>query len=191
MTAIALNFADPTFNDWRRIEDKVHLWRGSCIDWFTKAEMSVSATLIDLREHFDKKICVKQGYLFGQKLAVLRETLGQPQFRQMKTAKKAMQSLDSFMIYADLRNDICHGDMTVYMNRQGLWMAQFTLICLGGATVDTRQMAMDEAKASETVKSLGQKVQSLSQSLGNFREAQSGCTGTPVTPSAPAAQGSR
>ncbi|WP_033926509.1 hypothetical protein [Sphingomonas sp. 35-24ZXX] len=191
MNAITLNLVEEAARGWEAMDDQVHLWRGRCIDCFTEAERSISQTLIFLREHFGHEFVVKQGHLFGQKLTDLGEAFAQPKIQEIKTAKKAAQALERFVQYAELRKDLCHGDMTVYANRQGLWLAQFKVICLGSQTVKTHQMVIDHDSADETLKLLRKTVQSLCKCLANFMETPPESTVSPSSPSAPAAPASR
>ena len=191
MNAITFNLVEEAARGWEAMDDQVHLWRGRCIDCFTEAERSISQALILLRDHFGHELVVKQGHLFGQKLTDLGEALAHPRIQEIKTAKKAAQSLERFVQYAELRKDLCHGDMTVYANRQGLWLAQFKVICLGSQTVKTHQMVIDQDSADETLKLLRKTVQSLCKCLANFMDARAEWAVAPSTPSAPAGQAFR
>ncbi|MFZ5701055.1 MULTISPECIES: hypothetical protein [Pseudomonadota] len=175
--------------DWDRAQIDLHLWLGRCLDCFTQAESVVSASLL-LMAH-QSSVCVELGkaYLFGQKLQILRNGLQALEATDPKRARLAIHSLDRFQPYADLRNSVCHGASTLYLDKDGHWLVELKLTQLSATAIVTSQVFIDQAAAAEKLKGLKSAVQSLGARLSNLSAVLS--LPDVATPSAPAAQASR
>ncbi|MBL0967334.1 MAG: hypothetical protein IBJ05_11030 [Blastomonas sp.] len=175
--------------DWDQAHIELHLWLGRCLDCFTQAESVVSATLLLLARRSSDSVELGKAYLFGQKLQILRNGLQALDAVDHKPARLAIHALDRFQPYADLRNSVCHGASTLYLDRHGHWLVELKLTQLTASAIVTSQVFIDQAAAAEKLKGLKSAVQSLSARLNNLSAVLS--LPDVATPSAPAAQGSR
>lgn len=176
-------------SDWDSKEAELHLWRGQCIDCYTKAEHQISKTLLVLAQHSPKSIDLRQGYLFGQKIALLRAALESDNLICKKGVRPALHALEHFQQYADLRSSVCHGAATVFTSRDGRWLAELRTINLSAAEIRTSQMMLDGQAMEDMLKSIWSASQSLNARLANLCSLL-----VPVAeanPSAPVAPGSR
>lgn len=189
MNAFAPIAAVSAMPDWEGAQKELHLWLGQCLDCFTGAESVVSATLLVLARRSPDSVELGKTYLFGQKVQILRNGLEALKTVGPKRVRLAMQALDRFQPYTDLRNSICHGASTLYLDRQGHWLAELKLTQLTASEIKTSQFFIDQSAAAEKLKGLKSAVQSLSAQLTNL------CASLEVpedsNPSAPAGQASR
>jgi hypothetical protein len=174
--------------DWDGAQKEVHLWLGHCLDCFTQAESKVAEALLLLARSFPKCVKLGKAHSFGHKLQLLREVLESQSALEAKRARLALQSLDRFQPFVELRNHVCHGAMTVYLTRDGRWLVELKLVQLTSSTITTSQVMIDPCAAQVKLNGLRSVVQSLSAQLTNL------CASLDVqeapTPSAPEAQAS-
>jgi hypothetical protein len=189
MNAFAPIAAVSTMPDWDSAQKQVHLWLGQCLDIFTEAESKVAEALLLLARSFPKYVKLGKAHSFGHKLQLLCEILQNQPGIEAKRARLAGQSLDRFQPFAELRNNLCHGALTVYVARDGRWLAELKTVQMTASTITTSQVMIDQCAAEDQLKGLRSVVQSLSAQLKNL------CDSLDVqeasTPSAPAAQASR
>lgn len=175
--------------DWDDAQKEVDLWLGRCLAGFTQAESVVSATLLVLARRSPDSVELGKTYLFGQKVQILRHGLESLQTVDPKRFLLAIQAVDRFQPYIDLRNSICHGASTLYLDRQGHWLTELKVTQLTASEIKTSQVFIDQLAAAEKLNGLRSAVQSLSAQLTNL------CASLDVqeasNPSAPAGQASR
>lgn len=180
--------ADPVLN-WDSAQREVHLWLGQCLDIFTQAESKVAEALLLLARSFPKCVKLGKAHSFGHKLQLLRETLESQSVIEAKRARLVRQSLDRFQSFAELRNNLCHGALTVYVTRDGRWLAELKTVQMTASTITTSQVMIDQCAAEDQLKGLRSVVQSLSAQLKNLCDSLN--VQEASTPSAPEAQASR
>jgi hypothetical protein len=189
MNAFASVTEGAVLPDWDCAQKEFDLWRGQCLDQYTKAERKISETLQILAKHFPKSVDIRNSYMFGQKLGLLREALLSGAEIDDKRAKLARDALDCFQQFADLRNCLCHGASAVFICRDCRWLVELSFINLGAAEVSTTQVMIESETAAQKLRSLRSAVQSLCAQLTNL----GGSLNPPqaAIPSAPAVQASR
>jgi hypothetical protein len=155
---------------WATNTTAAHLWRGGAIDQFTQAETQISETLLLLSLHPECGAKVALRHLNGQRLDDLMAALGEtgPFHTEGKALAKALTRYKS---YESLRNFLCHGLMTLTIDRTGKWWGVFKLINFKAGKVEHGVLVVDESEALTLLQDLTKCIQSLTSHATNLRKA--------------------
>ena len=149
---------------------EVHLWRGQCIDAFTRAEAAVTECLGWMACLPDRGTQVKMPHLLGQRLEALAAAVGDagpfPEF-----APRVAKPLEAYRAHAETRNLLCHGVATVTLDAHGRWTAVIRLACLRGRVVTRHTSAFSASEAEALRADISRSAQSLNSHLANLRAA--------------------
>lgn len=140
--AAAFNVATTTLNGWR----------GRCLAYLASAEAAVSEALIG----FAERDCTSPlPHLVGQRYDALATILTAHGDQDTREALKALRAHDS------LRTALTHGVAKVTLDRNGEWLAVFTVIAFRSRRAERSILVIEEQQAGRIAQQLGRDRQRL------------------------------
>lgn len=127
-------------------------WRGRCLAYLASSEAAVSEALIGFAEDDPS---VPLPHLVGQRYDALAAILVARGNADGFAAMQAMREYDS------LRTALTHGVARVTLDRNGFWLAVFTVIVFRRRKVERTILVIDEDQAPQIAQRLGRDRQKL------------------------------
>ena len=155
---------NPISHDAARTE--IEAWRGRCLNVFSRAEKSVTESLVKAREA-DAKIRLEP--LAGQRLAALKNLVAeQPATESQNRAMTAALLL--WQQHDEKRPFFSHGITTELIDRTGQWHVQIDFIVVQKSACEPRRMILSKTEAIQFEEGLHAAFKAMSNQLGQLRK---------------------
>ena len=147
---------------------QINMWRGRCIDAFSRAEAEVTETLLSLSQVPERGINVKLPHLLGQRLDALASVIGDDgEFH--KEGRRAIKALSDFRAHEPLRTILCHGVAKILVDRTGKWTLVLRLLALRSKKSVREELMMEKERAESDLAALRSASRKLCDHLKNLR----------------------
>lgn len=148
-------------------------WRGASLGKFADVEHRVSLVLLAAASnpaYAGQKASLP--HLVGPKFVQLRKLLllSGP---MKQHAASAIDRLDDFARFDELRTHLCHGAMKVAITEEGEWLASFKVLCFRNGTASRSSIAFTQAEAETSKADFWRSAQILMSQLGNLEKVAS------------------
>ena len=127
-------------------------WRGRCLAYLASAEAAVSEALIGFAE---RDPTTPLPHLVGQRYDALATILAARGDTDALGALRALRAHDS------LRTALAHGVAKVTLDRNGEWLAVFTVIAFRSRRTERTILVIEEEQAARIAQQLGRERQRL------------------------------
>jgi len=127
-------------------------WRGRCLAYFASAEAAVSEALIGFAEGDPAS---PLPHLVGQRYDTLTTIL------TARGETDAVIALQALRAHDGLRTALSHGVAKVTLDRNGEWLAVFTVIAFRGRRIERVILVIEEKQAARIAQQLGRERQRL------------------------------
>jgi hypothetical protein len=154
--------------DWDSVFAEVNAWRGSCLHQFSMVEMAVSETLLALSKVSPGGDRVKLRHLIGQRLEDLSTaTAPKGPFEEATAQRDLLRYREEHEAF---RNLLCHGVVTVAVQRNGQWLLGMRLLSFRSGDAERNSLALDQSQALARLDAIRRDAQRLSSVLGQLRK---------------------
>jgi len=127
-------------------------WRGRCLAYLASAEAAVSEALIGFAEHDPTS---PLPHLVGQRYDALATVL------TARGETDALITLQALRAHDSLRTALTHGVAKVTLDRNGEWLAVFTVIAFRSRRIERAILVIEEEQAARIARQLGRERQRL------------------------------
>ena len=158
---------------WESAWSAVNAWRGECMQCFAHSETAVTETLMTLSALPQSRSAVRLRHLIGQRFEDLSNATG-PEGPFGKEGEKAHNAIADYREYEHFRSILCHGVITLSLERSGKWIAIFNLTAIKAKECTRSPHVVKQADATILLDNLKKTGQKLGSTLGNLRKQVSG-----------------
>lgn len=160
---------------WESAWSAINAWRGECMQCFAHSETAVTETLMTLSAVPQRGPAVRLRHLIGQRFEDIADATG-PEGPFGKEGEKARNAIADYREHEHFRSILCHGVITLSLERSGNWIAIFNLTAIRARECTRSPHVVTQAEAAILLDKLKKKGQKLGSTLGNLRKQVSGGT---------------
>lgn len=157
----------------KRLERRQCLARCECMQCLAHSETAVTETLMTLSAVPHGGPAVRLGHLIGQRFQNLADATG-AEGPFGKEGEKARIAIADYREHEHFRSILCHGVITLSLERSGNWIAIFKLTAIRSRECTRSLHVVTQADATILLDNLKKKGRKLGSTLGNLRKQVSG-----------------
>jgi hypothetical protein len=163
---------------WIETWQAVNAWHGQSLQYFARAELAATETLLALALVPDRGASIRLRHLIGQRLEDLQTALCvQGPFGDI--GQKACTALADFRQHEELRQFLCHGVVKLTLEQNGQWVVLLKMLSIRSGKEDRRALTIEQcdgdlllAHLKKRTRKLEAALQSLCNKLSTITSSQ-------------------